>query len=304
MDEAKEKTEELREEVGHLEKLLQKPDFWQNKGEAAKIQKRYSLLRDRLKLIVETKDKYDRGPAILSISSGAGGRDAEDWAALLLRMYQRFCERKNWTFKILAENFSEGGGPEGRIGIREVAMEIKGKLSYGLLKKETGVHRLVRISPFSAKKLRHTSFAKVEVLPSIKENETDIEIQDEDLRVETFRSSGKGGQNVNKRETAVRIIHLPSRITVACQVERTQGDNRRRAMEILLAKLYGLREQEKEKELRKIKGERVAVDFGSQIRSYVFHPYKLVKDLRTGVKTSDVESVLDGDLDRFIEAEI
>jgi len=252
----------------------------------------------------ETTEKYDKKPAILSIGAGAGGRDAEDWVTLLLRMYQKYCQLKNWDFKILSQRFTRGGGPKGRLGLREVSMFIKGEAAFGNLKKETGVHRLVRISPFSAKKLRHTSFAKVEVLPSIRENETDIKIRDEDLKVETFRSSGKGGQNVNKRETAVRIIHLPTGITVACQVERTQGDNRRRAMEILLAKLYRLREQKKEKELRELKGERVAVDFGSQIRSYVFHPYKLVKDLRTGVKTSDVDAVLDGNINKFIEAEI
>jgi len=248
--------------------------------------------------------KYDSSSSILSIQAGAGGRDAEDWAAMLLRMYQRFCERKGWKFKILDQHFGEGGGPEGRIGIKEISMEIKGKFSYGILKKETGVHRLVRISPFSAKGLRHTSFAKVEVLPEIKEAETELKIKPEDLKIETFRASGPGGQYVNRRESAVRVIHLPTGLRASSQVERLQGQNRKIAMQVLTAKLVALREKEKEKEIEKIKGKKVSAEFGNQIRSYIFQPYKLVKDHRTGVETSNVEEVLDGNLDPFIEAEI
>ena len=247
---------------------------------------------------------YDKRNAILTIQAGAGGRDAEDWVALLAEMYQRFAERKNWKYCILSQNFTEGGGPEGRIGLREISLGIKGKFAYGLLKKESGVHRLVRISPFSAQGLRHTSFARVEVLPEIEETESGIRIQPEDLKIETFRASGPGGQYVNRRETAVRITHLPTGITVSCQTERLQGENRKRAMQILIAKLYRLKQKEKEEELAKIKGEKVSAEFGNQIRSYVFHPYKLIKDHRTGVETSDVEGVLDGKLDKFIEAEI
>ncbi len=247
---------------------------------------------------------YDKNPAILSVTAGAGGRDAEDWATLLARMYGRFSQRKNWLCRALTQTLTEGGGPEGRIGTKEVTMEIKGKFSYGLLKKETGVHRLVRISPFSTQGLRHTSFAKVEVLPEIKETDTDIKIKPEDLRIETFRASGPGGQYVNRRESAVRITHLPTGITIGCQVERLQGENRKRALQVLISKLYQLEQQKKEKELEKIKGKRVSAEFGNQIRSYVSHPYQLVKDHRTGVETSDVEGVLDGGLEKFIEEEI
>lgn len=305
MEETQRKIEELREEVRHLELLMRKPDFWQNKEEAVKIQKRYSLLKDRLKLIVKTEDKYDRGPALLFIQSGAGGRDAEDWTALLAEMYQRYCSKKGFKLEILDQNFTEGGGPEGRIGLKSITMEIEGKGAYGILKRETGVHRLVRISPFSAKGLRHTSFSKVEVIPEIKTpEEAEITLKPEDLKTETFRASGPGGQYVNRRESAVRITHLPTGLQVACQAERLQGENRKRALHILLAKLFDLSQREKQQELEKIKGKRVSPEFGNQIRSYVFHPYRLVKDHRTNIETSDVDSVLDGNLDKFIEAEI
>lgn len=248
--------------------------------------------------------KYDKGDAILEIFSGAGGQDAQDWATMLLRMYQRYCQNKGFKTEILHQAFGEGGGPEGRIGTKSVAMEVKGKYAYGFLKKESGVHRLVRQSPFSAKKLRHTSFAMVNVLPEIREGDIEIEIKQEDLKIDTFRASGPGGQYVNKRESAIRITHLPTGIVVASQAERLQGKNKESAMKILYAKLYQLKEEEKEKELKKIKGKAVSAEFGSQIRSYVLHPYKLVKDLRTQLEASDVEKVLDGDLENFIEAEL
>jgi len=241
----------------------------------------------------------------MEIFSGAGGIDAQDWATMLLRMFERYCERKVFQVKIIHQSFGEGGGPEGRIGTKSATLEIKGSYAYGFLKNESGVHRLVRQSPFSAKKLRHTSFVLVEVLPEVgKKEQEEIKIKPEDLRLDTFRSSGPGGQYVNKRESAVRITHLPTGTTVSSQSERLQGLNKDKAMKVLYAKLYQLKEAERKKELKEIKGKTVSASWGNQIRSYVLHPYKLVKDLRTGVETSDVEEVLDGDLDKFIEKEI
>jgi peptide chain release factor 2 len=249
--------------------------------------------------------KYDRGDAILSIYAGAGGQDAQDWATMLLRMYERYSDLRGWKTEVLHQSFGEGGGPEGRIGTKSATLEIKGSYAYGFLKKETGVHRLVRISPFSAKKLRHTSFALVEVLPEFgKETEKEIKIRPEDVKLDTFRASGPGGQYVNRRESAVRITHLPTGIVVACQSERLQGLNREKAMKILTAKLYQLKEAGLREKIKEIKGDKISARFGNQIRSYVLHPYKLVKDLRTKVETSDPERVLDGDLNKFIETEI
>jgi len=249
--------------------------------------------------------EYDKNNAILSITSGAGGQDAQDWAAMLLRMYERYCQRKGYKTEVLHQSFGEGGGPEGRIGIKSATLEIKGPFSYGFFKKETGVHRLVRISPFSAKSLRHTSFVLVEILPGItKEEEAEIKIKPEDLKIDFYRASGPGGQYVNKRETSVRITHLPTGLVVVCQSERLQGLNREKAMKILAAKLHQLKRTAVEKELKKIKGEKISASWGNQIRSYVLHPYKMVKDLRSGVETSDVEGVLDGNLDEFIEEQV
>lgn len=247
--------------------------------------------------------KYDKGNAILSIQAGAGGQDAQDWATMLLRMYQRYCQQKGFKVNLLHQSFGEAGGPQGRIGTKSATLEIKGPSAYGILKNESGVHRLVRISPFSPKKLRHTSFALVEVLPDIQKESEEIKINPVEIKVDTFRASGPGGQYVNRRESAVRITHLPTGIVVSCQSERLQGLNREKAMKILAAKLYQLRQAGLEKEIKKIRGQRVSASWGNQIRTYVLHPYKMVKDLRTRVKTSDVESVLDGNLDKFITAE-
>ncbi len=271
---------EIEEKVGDLEKRIKKEEF------------KVFLSRE-----------YDKGDAILSVYSGAGGQDAQDWATILLRMYQRYCERRGFKIKIISQSFGEVGA-EGRIGTKQVSLEVKGSYACGFLKKETGVHRLVRISPFSAQKLRHTSFALVEVLPEIRKETEGIKINSQDLRIDFYRASGPGGQYVNRRESAVRITHLPTKITVSSQSERLQGQNKEIAMRMLYSKLYQLKEREKEKELAEIKGKQVSIEWGSQIRSYVFHPYHLVKDLRTGVETSDVESVLDGNLDQFVEAEI
>jgi peptide chain release factor 2 len=247
--------------------------------------------------------KYDKKPAILSVYAGSGGQDSQDWAAMLLRMYEKYCLLKGFQAEILERSFGQAGGPEGRIGIKQACLEIKGLYAYGLLKKETGVHRLVRISPFSAKKLRHTSFAFVEVLPEIEEDGI-IEIKPDDLKIEFYRASGPGGQNVNKRETSVRITHLPTGIIAACQSGRSQGGNRKKAMQQLVSRIYHFQQEAEKKKISEIKGDRVSASWGNQIRNYILHPYKMVKDLRTGVESSDVESVLDGCLAKFIEKEI
>lgn len=218
-------------------------------------------------------------------------------------MYQRYCTKKGYKFVVLHQSFGEGVGPKGRLGTKSATVEIKGSYAYGFLKNETGVHRLVRLSPFSAKNLRHTSFALVEVLPEIKQD-SEIKILPSEIKVDTFRSSGHGGQYVNKRESAVRVTHLPTGITVVCQSERLQGLNREKALKVLYAKLYQMKEMERQNEIMQIRGKKVSPSWGNQIRSYVLYPYKLVKDLRTKVETSNVDEVLDGDLNKFIEAEI
>ena len=247
--------------------------------------------------------KYDKGSAILSIYSGAGGQDAQDWTSMLLRIYQRYCERKGFKTKLISHSFGDVGA-EGRIGTKQVSLEVKGKYAYGFLRKESGVHRLVRISPFSAQKLRHTSFALIEILPKISKEEEEIQIKPDDLRIDFYRASGPGGQYVNRRESAVRITHLPTNIVVSCQNERLQGKNKETAMNMLYSKLYILKKQEEKKKMSKIKGDSVSIEWGSQIRNYVLHPYKMIKDLRTGIETSNVESVLDGEIENFIEAEV
>ncbi len=247
--------------------------------------------------------KHDQGNAILSVYAGAGGQDAEDWAAMLFRMYQKYCERKEFKMIIIDESFGEEGGGEAKQGIKSATIEVKGKYAYGFLKKETGVHRLVRISPFSAQKLRHTSFVLVEVLPDLADN-NEVEIKFEDLKIDFYKSSGPGGQYVNKRESAVRLTHLPTGIVATCQSERLQGKNKDKAMAILAGKLYQYEEEKKQKEIKGIKGDKISASWGNQIRSYVLHPYKLVKDLRTETESTDPESVLNGNLDAFIEAEI
>jgi len=318
-----------------MEKETQIPNFWERREDAVRISQELSqlkedvaemnCLKDDFEIVKDLDDeselkklekrimekermiflsgKYDKGNAFLTIYSGAGGQDAQDWATILLRMYEKYCSRKNFKVKILDQAFGEGGGPEGRVGTKQVSLEIMGKYAYGFLKKEGGVHRLVRISPFSSKSLRHTSFALVEVLPEIKEGES-VVISPDDITVDLYRSSGPGGQNVNKRETAVRITHLSTGIVVACQSERLQGSNKQKALDILYSKLYEINKDNKKKEMSNMKGGKVSAEWGNQIRSYIVHPYKMVKDLRTDVETSDAENVLDGCLDDFIEAEI
>ena len=245
---------------------------------------------------------YDNGNAALSLYAGAGGKDAEDWAALLVRMYRRFAEKRGWRVKTIHEHWGENQGPAGW-GIKNATILIEGPYAYGYLKKESGVHRLVRMSPFSSQQLRHTSFALVDVMPEFVPKEA-VEINPDDLKIEFFRSSGPGGQNVNKRETAVRITHVPTGIVVACQVERSQERNRETAMELLRAKLWQLEREQQEKERQGLREEKKKIEWGSQIRSYVMHPYQMVKDHRTEAETSQIDKVLDGGLDEFIEAEL
>lgn len=235
--------------------------------------------------------RHDKKNAIMSIYAGTGGKDAEDWAGILLRMYQKYFQKRGFRVKEISKTESEAG-------IKSTVIEIKGNYAFGWLKGESGVHRLVRISPFSSKKLRHTSFALVEILPEIEGDE--VEIRDEDLKIDTFRASGPGGQHVNRRESAVRITHLPTGISVSSQSGRLQGENKKRAMMVLKAKLFLLAERNKRKEAKEERGELKMAEWGNQIRSYIFHPYQMVKDHRTNIKTSNLEKVLDGDLDKFI----
>ncbi|KKT86464.1 MAG: Peptide chain release factor 2 [Parcubacteria group bacterium GW2011_GWC1_45_9] len=275
-DKENRESESLREILPRLEKLEREID------------------KEELKTFLS--GKYDKGSATLAVYSGAGGDDAEDWARMLWEMYQSFAVSRNWFFEILDENRNESGG------LKSAVAEISGDYAYGYLKGESGVHRLVRVSPFDSDKQRHTSFAMIEILPEIEEKE--FEIKAEDLETDLFRSSGPGGQNVNKVETAVRIKHRPTGITVACQSERSQDRNRQKAMNLLRAKLFQLAKEEAVSEKALIKGEKKQIAWSNQIRSYVLHPYQMVKDHRTGVETNQVDKVLAGELDKFIEASV
>jgi peptide chain release factor 2 len=331
--------EGLRRTSASLSEKMSRPDFWDDQEEARQVTSEFSRAEGRLRLLdglrarlldteellelsdgdqeilgevaeelrrVETaleeqevarlfSGEYDEGAAILTINSGAGGVEAQDWAEMLARMYRRWAERRGYSLEVIEYTLGE------EAGIKSATYSIAGEHAFGLLSAERGVHRLVRISPFDASSRRHTSFASVAVAPVIDEAVA-VDVDEKDLKVDTYRASGAGGQHVNKTDSAVRITHLPTGIVAQCQNERSQHQNREVAMRVLRARLFEREQERREQEIAAQSGEKADVGFGSQIRSYVLHPYKMVKDLRTGVETSDVERVLDGDIDAFIYA--
>lgn len=326
-------------ELENLKMIISKPDFWENKEYSEKIITKHNNLNKKLEIVQNLKfkitdnyelatllkeeydeeiklmikndlfdiekklehveslllldGKYDKHAAIFEIHSGAGGTEANDWVAMLYRMYNRHFEKKGYNVEVLSEQKGD------EVGFKNIIILVKGDNAYGLLKNESGVHRLIRISPFDSNKRRHTSFASVEVVPYFDE-EINIDIKESDLLIDVYKSSGAGGQSVNTTDSAVRITHLPTKIVVTCQNERSQIQNKERALEVLKNKLYNLEKQKQDEQLQNIKGGNVDINFGSQIRSYILHPYSMVKDHRTNTEVSNVYEVLDGELDVFI----
>jgi peptide chain release factor 2 len=323
--------------LAELQKQAQNPDLWSDPEKAQRLMKNISSLKDEVEdwqtlrgTIADTLElaqldddsiyadlerettkieaeiskrefeaklsgKYDRGNALLAIHAGAGGTDSQDWAEMLQRMYLRWTERKGYETDILDLTFGE------EAGIKSVTISVDGRYAYGYLRSEKGVHRLVRLSPFDSAHRRHTSFAMVEVLPQVEED-SQVDINPDDLRIDVFRSSGAGGQNVQKNATAIRITHLPTGIVVSCQNERSQLQNKQNAMTVLRSRLLEVKQQEQEEKIAQLRGEYQKAEWGSQIRSYVLHPYQMVKDHRTDYEKGNTQAVLDGDLDEFIEA--
>lgn len=295
MEKDKRDTNEIEKDIEKLEAIMLEVDFWTNKERAHSIIKEIADLKAKK----EGLGRHDKGNAIMTIISGAGGEDAEDFAGMLMKMYRKYIDKMGWLAALIHENQNDHGG------LRNITIEISGKGAYGLLKNESGVHRLVRVSPFNANAKRHTSFSLVEVLPKFsKIEEKDIVLPPSDLKIEFARSSGPGGQNVNKRETAVRIVHVPTGIAVHASGERSQEQNREQALSILRAKIFKHAEAEKNSIEESMKfTKNTEIEWGNQIRSYVLHPYKMVKDHRTGAETSNVDAVLDGEIGMFIDAE-